>query len=154
MPRHSRRPREAFRFPGSTRAGWGNGTSRMDARTNMTNIKRRLPSRHLTEQTVAASDGPTGAAVHLPTMDLANEEIFKKTPCVADSKPGGRYVAKDMYEVGGIPLLMKTMLDSGRLHGDCITVTGRTIAENLKSVKPNTVTGGVVGPKGNLAPEG
>jgi dihydroxyacid dehydratase/phosphogluconate dehydratase len=49
---------------------------------------------------------------------------------------------------------MKTMLDSGRLHGDCITVTGRTIAENLKSVKPNTVTGGVVGPKGNLAPEG
>jgi dihydroxy-acid dehydratase len=82
-------------------------------------------------------------------------------------KPGGRYVAKDMFEVGGIPLLMKTLLDHGFLHGDCMTVTGRTIAENLKSVKwnpnqdvvrpandPITVTGGVVGLKGNLAPEG
>ena len=82
-------------------------------------------------------------------------------------KPGGRYVAKDMFEVGGIPLLMKTLLDNGYLHGDCLTVTGRTIAENLKSVKwnphqdvvrsadkPITVTGGVVGLKGNLAPEG
>ena len=94
-------------------------------------------------------------------------EIFKKTPYVADLKPGGRYVAKDMFEVGGIPLLMKTLLDNGYLHGDCLTVTGRTIAENLKSVKwnphqdvvhpadkPITVTGGVVGLKGNLAPEG
>jgi dihydroxy-acid dehydratase len=84
-----------------------------------------------------------------------------------DLKPGGRYVAKDMFEVGGIPLLMKTLLDNGHLHGDCLTVTGRTIAENLKSVKwnphqdvvrpadkPITVTGGVVGLKGNLAPEG
>ena len=82
-------------------------------------------------------------------------------------KPGGRYVAKDMFEVGGIPLLMKTLLDHGFLHGECMTVTGRTIAENLKSVKwnpnqdvvrpadkPITVTGGVVGLKGNLAPEG
>src|SRR5258705_10603830 len=72
-----------------------------------------------------------------------------------------------MFEVGGIPLLMKTLLDNGHLHGDCLTVTGRTIAENLKSVKwnphqdversadkPITVTGGVVGLKGNLAPEG
>jgi dihydroxy-acid dehydratase len=82
-------------------------------------------------------------------------------------KPGGRYVAKDMFEAGGIPLLMKTLLDNGYLHGDCMTVTGRTIAENLKSVKwnphqdvvrsadkPITVTGGVVGMKGNLAPDG
>ncbi len=82
-------------------------------------------------------------------------------------KPGGRYVAKDMFEVGGIPLLMKTLLDHGYLHGDCMTVTGRTIAENLKSVKwnpdqdvvrsaaePLTKTGGVVGLKGNLAPDG
>ena len=94
-------------------------------------------------------------------------EIFKKTPYVADLKPGGRYVAKDMFEAGGIPLLMKTLLDNGHLHGDCLTVTGRTIAENLKSVKwnphqdvvrsadkPITVTGGVVGLKGNLAPDG
>src|SRR6202166_3529922 len=124
---------------------------------------------------VAASGGSTNAALHLPAIahecgikfDLFDvAEIFKKTPYVADLKPGGRYVAKDMFEVGGIPLLMKTLLDNGHLHGDCLTVTGRTIAENLKSVKwnphqdvvrpadrPITVTGGVVGLKGNLAPE-
>ena len=125
---------------------------------------------------VAASGGSTNAALHLPAIaheagieftlfDVA--EIFKKTPYVADLKPGGRYVAKDMFEVGGIPLLMKTLLDNGFLHGDCLTVTGRTIADNLKSVKwndqqdvvhpankPLTPTGGVVGLKGNLAPEG
>ena len=125
---------------------------------------------------VAASGGSTNAALHLPA--IANEcgikfdlfdvaEIFKKTPYVADLKPGGRYVAKDMFEVGGIPLLMKTLLDHGFMHGDVMTVTGRTMAENLASVKwnpdqdvvytadkPITVTGGVVGLKGNLAPEG
>src|SRR5207302_1989622 len=92
---------------------------------------------------VAASGGSTNAALHLPAIahecgikfDLFDvAEIFKKTPYVADLKPGGRYVAKDMFEVGGIPLLMKTLLDNDHLHGDCITVTGRTIAENLKSV--------------------
>ncbi len=125
---------------------------------------------------VAASGGSTNAALHLPAIahecgidfDLFDvAEIFKKTPYVADLKPGGRYVAKDMFEAGGIPLLMKTLLDHGYMHGDCLTVTGRTIAENLKSVKwnphqdvvrpadkPITVTGGVVGLKGNLAPEG
>ena len=125
---------------------------------------------------VAASGGSTNAALHLPAIahecgikfDLFDvAEIFKKTPYVADLKPGGRYVAKDMFEVGGIPLLMKTLLDQGYLHGDCLTVTGRTIADNLKNVKwnanqdvvrsadkPITVTGGVVGLKGNLAPEG
>ena len=126
--------------------------------------------------TVAASGGSTNAALHLPAIahecgidftlfDVA--EIFRKTPYIADLKPGGRYVAKDMFEVGGIPLLMKTLLDHGHLHGDCLTVTGRTIAENLAKVawnpdqdvvrpadKPITVTGGVVGLKGNLAPEG
>src|SRR5262245_30131768 len=95
---------------------------------------------------VAASGGSTNAGLHLPA--IANEagikfdlfdvaEIFKKTPYIADLKPGGRYVAKDMFEAGGIPLLMKTLLDHGFLHGDCLTVTGRTIAENLKSVKWN-----------------
>src|SRR6201999_4325839 len=125
---------------------------------------------------VAASGGSTNAGLHLPAIahecgikfDLFDvAEIFKKTPYVADLKPGGRYVAKDMFEAGGIPLLMKTLLDNGHLHGDCLTVTGRTIAENLKSVKwnphqdvvrpadkPITVTGGVVGLKGNLAPDG
>jgi dihydroxy-acid dehydratase len=125
---------------------------------------------------VAASGGSTNAALHLPAIahecgikfDLFEvAEIFKKTPYIADLKPGGRYVAKDMFEVGGIPLLMKTLLDHGYLHGDCMTVTGRTIAENMASVKwnpqqdvvrpadkPITVTGGVVGLQGNLAPDG
>jgi dihydroxy-acid dehydratase len=125
---------------------------------------------------VAASGGSTNAALHLPAIaheagiafDLFDvAEIFKRTPYIADLKPGGRYVAKDMFEVGGIPLLMKTLLDHGYMHGDVITVTGRTIAENLASVqwndhqdvvrpanKPITPTGGVVGLKGNLAPEG
>ena len=125
---------------------------------------------------VAATGGSTNAALHLPA--IANEcgiefdlfdvaEVFKKTPYIADLKPGGRYVAKDMFEAGGVPLLMKTLLDHGYLHGECLTVTGRTIAENLKSVKwndaqdvvhpadkPMLPTGGVVGLRGNLAPEG
>jgi dihydroxy-acid dehydratase len=91
---------------------------------------------------VAASGGSTNAALHLPAIahecgiefDLFDvAEIFKKTPYIADLKPGGKYVAKDMFEVGGIPLLMKTMLEHGFLHGDCMTVTGRTIAENMAS---------------------
>ncbi len=125
---------------------------------------------------VAATGGSTNAALHLPAIahecgiefDLFDvAEIFKKTPYIADLKPGGRYVAKDMFEAGGVPLLMKTLLDHGFMHGDCLTVTGRTMAENLKSVKwnpdqdvvrpadkPLLATGGVVGLKGNLAPEG
>ena len=125
---------------------------------------------------VAATGGSTNAALHLPAIahecgiefDLFDvAEIFKKTPYIADLKPGGRYVAKDMFEAGGVPNLMKTLLDHGYLHGDCLTVTGRTIAENLKSVKwnpdqdvvrpadkPLLATGGVVGLKGNLAPDG
>ncbi|MDB5599568.1 MAG: ilvD 2 [Xanthobacteraceae bacterium] len=125
---------------------------------------------------VSASGGSTNAALHLPAIahecgiefDLFDvAEIFKRTPYIADLKPGGRYVAKDMFEVGGIPLLMKTLLDHGYLHGDCMTVTGRTIAENLKNVKwndeqdvvrpankPLSPNGGVVGLKGNLAPDG
>ncbi|MEM6665154.1 MAG: dihydroxy-acid dehydratase [Pseudomonadota bacterium] len=125
---------------------------------------------------VAASGGSTNAGLHLPA--IANEcgikfdlfdvaEIFKKTPYIADLKPGGKYVAKDMFEAGGIPLLMKTLLENGFLHGNCMTVTGRTIAENMATVHwndeqdvvrkandPITVTGGVVGLGGNLAPEG
>ena len=125
---------------------------------------------------VAAAGGSTNAALHLPAIahecgiefDLFDvAEIFKKTPYIADLKPGGRYVAKDMFEAGGVPLLMKTLLDHGFMHGDCLTVTGRTIAENMKNVKwnpdqdvvrpadkPLLATGGVVGLKGNLAPEG
>jgi dihydroxy-acid dehydratase len=125
---------------------------------------------------VAATGGSTNAALHLPAIahecgiafDLFDvAQVFKKTPYIADLKPGGRYVAKDMFEAGGVPLLMKTLLDHGFLHGECLTVTGRTIADNLRSVKwndaqdvvhpadkPMLATGGVVGLKGNLAPEG
>ena len=94
-------------------------------------------------------------------------KIFKETPYIADLKPAGRYVAKDLYEIGGVPVLMRALLDGGLLHGDCITVTGKTIAENLAEVvfptdqdivrpvsDPITPTGGVVGLSGNLAPEG
>ena len=95
---------------------------------------------------VAASGGSTNAALHLPA--IANEcgiafdlfevaEIFRRTPYIADLKPAGKYVAKDMFEAGGIPLLMKTLLDQGFLHGDCMTVTGRTIAENFEKVAWN-----------------
>jgi hypothetical protein len=72
-------------------------------------------------------------------------EIFKRTPYIADLKPGGKYVAKDMFEAGGIPLLMKTLLDHGFLHGDCMTVTGRTIAENMASraVEPRAGRGAI-----------
>jgi len=125
---------------------------------------------------VAATGGSTNGALHLPA--IANEcgikfdlfdvaEVMKRTPYIADLKPGGKYVAKDLFEAGGVPLIMKTLLDHGFLHGDCMTVTGRTIAENLRHVKwneaqdvvhpankPLTKTGGVVGLRGNLAPEG
>ena len=120
--------------------------------------------------------GSTNAALHLPAMaheagidfDLhAVAKIFRKTPYIADLKPAGRYVAKDLFEVGGVPVLMRALLDGGYLHGSCITVTGKTIAENLRDVKfprnqdvvrptskPLSTTGGVVGLKGNLAPQG
>ncbi len=125
---------------------------------------------------VAATGGSTNAGLHLPAMaseagidfDLMEVcEIFKRTPYIADLKPGGKYVAKDMYEAGGVPNLLRTLLDGGFIHGDCITVTGRTIAENLEGVEFNTEqkvvypvsnplspTGGVVGLTGNLAPDG
>ncbi len=125
---------------------------------------------------VAATGGSTNAALHLPAianeigikfdlMDVA--KIFKKTPYLADLKPGGKYVAKDMWKAGGVPMLLKTLLDGGYIHGNCMTVTGKTIRENLRNVKfnlkqkvmrkhnnPLSLDGGVVGMKGNLAPDG
>ncbi len=125
---------------------------------------------------VAATGGSTNAALHLPAMasecgikfDLFDvAEIFRKTPYLASLKPGGQFVAKDMWEAGGVPMLMRALLDGGYLHGHCMTVTGKTIAENLADVKfnpnqkvmrdaknPLAPTGGVVGLKGNLAPDG
>jgi dihydroxy-acid dehydratase len=125
---------------------------------------------------VAATGGSTNAALHLPAMaheagiefDLFDvAEIFKRTPYIADLKPGGKYIAKDVFDIGGVPQILKALLDGGVLHGDCITVTGKTLAENLRDVKFNTdqkviypvsnpisPTGGVVGLKGSLAPDG
>ncbi len=125
---------------------------------------------------VAATGGSTNAALHLPAMaheagiefDLFDvAEAFKTTPYIADLKPGGQYVAKDMYEAGGVYMLMKTLLAEGLLHGDCMTVTGKTLAENIDRVtwnpdqkviydakSPISPTGGVVGLRGSLAPDG
>ena len=125
---------------------------------------------------VAASGGSTNAALHLPA--IANEaginftlrdvtNISKNTPYIADLKPGGKYVAKDLYEIGGVPILIKALLEGGYLHENCMTVSGKTIAENHKDVvfpsnqkviyktsKPLSPTGGFAGLKGNLAPDG
>lgn len=125
---------------------------------------------------VAATGGSTNAALHLPAMaseagidfDLFDvAEAFKSTPYLADLKPGGKYVAKDMHDAGGVYMLMKTMLTNGLLNGDCITVTGKTLGENIDEITWNpdqkviydvqnaiTKTGGVVGLRGSLAPEG
>src|SRR5258705_6866088 len=92
---------------------------------------------------VAAAGGSTNSGLHLPA--IANEagidfdlhevgKIFARTPYIGNLKPGGEYVMKDLYDIGGVPVLMKALLDGGYLHGDCITVTGKTIAENLKAV--------------------
>ena len=123
-----------------------------------------------------AAGGSTNAGLHIPA--IAHEagieftlhdfgEISKRTPYIGDLKPGGRYVMKDLHDVGGVPVLMKALLDGGYLHGDCMTVTGKTIAENLKDVvfptgqdvvvptsRPLAPTGGHVVLKGNLAPQG
>jgi dihydroxy-acid dehydratase len=125
---------------------------------------------------VGATGGSTNAGLHLPAM--AHEagirftmddvvEIMRRTPYIADLKPGGKYVAFDVHRIGGIPVVLKALLDGGLLHGDCVTVTGKTMAENLKDVvfpvdqdvvypvsRAISPTGGVVGLRGNLAPDG
>ncbi|MBX7493226.1 dihydroxy-acid dehydratase [Qipengyuania sp. 1NDW9] len=125
---------------------------------------------------VAATGGSTNAALHLPAMaheagiefDLHDvADIFKSTPYIADLKPGGKYVAKDMHEAGGVYMAMKTLLDGGFLDPEPMTVTGKTLGENIEEItwnpdqkvfyevsNPITPTGGVVGLKGSLAPEG
>ncbi len=125
---------------------------------------------------VAATGGSTNGALHLPAMaheagialDLFDvAEVFKTTPYMADLKPGGNYVAKDMYEAGGVYMLMKSLLSEGLLHGNCLTVTGKTLGENIDEITwnpdqkvihaataPLSPTGGVVGLRGSLAPDG
>lgn len=124
---------------------------------------------------VAATGGSTNAPLHLPA--IANEAgidfdlddvaaVLARTPLIADLKPGGRFLAKDVFEIGGTPVILKALLDGGHLHGDCMTVTGRTLAEDLAKVCPPdgavvrdcgipiAPSGGVTVLKGNLAPDG
>lgn len=125
---------------------------------------------------VACTGGSTNAGLHLPAMaheagiDFFLEdvcEIFRDTPYFVDLKPGGQYVAKDLYEVGGVPVVMKELRKAGLIHEDCMTATGYSIGEELDRntleadgkviypvETPITKTGGVVGLKGNVAPEG
>lgn len=134
----------------------------MDANTN---LKGKLPGRHVAEGSarsprtivtrkalqnaaavVAACGGSAHAAVRLPAIvrecgipsDLFDGEVFKRTPYIADLKPAGRFVAKDLFEAGRVPQLMKTLSDNGFMHGDCMTVTGYSMAENLKRVAWNS----------------
>ena len=125
---------------------------------------------------VAATGGSTNGALHLPAMaheagidfDLFDvADAFKTTPYMADLQPGGQFVARDMYDAGGVYMLMKSLLGEGLLFGDCMTVTGKTLGENIDQITwnpdqkviypataPITPTGGVVGLRGTLAPEG
>ncbi len=126
---------------------------------------------------VMALGGSTNAILHLLAMahavdvDLTLDDfetIRARVPMLADMKPSGRYVMQDLYEAGGVPAVMKLLLDEGLLHGHCITVTGRTVAENLADLpglvdgqevirpmsNPVKASGHLVVLKGNLAPEG
>ncbi|MBO6789193.1 MAG: dihydroxy-acid dehydratase [Dinoroseobacter sp.] len=125
---------------------------------------------------VACTGGSTNAGLHLPAIaheagiefDLKDVcEIFRDTPYFVDLKPGGQYVAKDLYEAGGVPVVMNELRKVGLIHEDCMTATGRTMGEELDELQhgadgkvvhpvetPISTTGGVVGLEGNLAPEG
>ena len=144
------------------------------------NIRARdivtLKSLENAARVVACTGGSTNAGLHLPAIaheagirfDLMDVcEVFKSTPYFVNLKPGGDYVAKDLYEAGGVPKVMRQLMDKGLLHGDCITCSGRTLAQELEGIdgtpdgkvihfidKPLSPTGGVAGLKGNLAPEG
>ena len=158
------------------------GTASGEAVMNLLekNIRARdvvtLKSLENAARVVACTGGSTNAGLHLPA--IAHEaglefflddvcEIFKDTPYFVDLKPGGQYVAKDLYEAGGVPVVMRELRKAGLIHEDCMTATGRTIGEEIDLVEreadgkviypietPLTETGGVVGLKGNLAPQG
>ncbi len=125
---------------------------------------------------VAATGGSTNAMLHLPAMAAEcgvkftiddMDRVSQRTPIIADLKPGGKYLAEDVHDVGGIPVILKALLDGGKIHGDIMTVTGKTMAENLEGVeipsgqdviapvsKPFRPTGGLTVLRGNLAPDG
>ena len=125
---------------------------------------------------VACTGGSTNAALHLPAIaheagidfDLFDvADIMRDTPYFVNLRPGGEYVAKDLFEAGGVPVVMKELAKAGLLHLDCITASGKSLGESLEEIQgepdgkvihpvsaPLSATGGVVGLKGNLAPDG
>ena len=144
------------------------------------NIRARdivtLKSLQNAARVVACTGGSTNAALHLPALaheagidfDLFDvAEIMRDTPYFVDLRPGGQYVAKDLYEVGGVPVVLKELKKIGLIHEDCITASGKTLGEELDRIEgtadgrviypastPLTKTGGVVALRGNLAPDG
>ncbi|MDA0962813.1 MAG: dihydroxy-acid dehydratase [Proteobacteria bacterium] len=166
--------------PYESRDQYGEASGRAVMALIEKNIRARdivtLKSLQNAARVVACTGGSTNAGLHLPA--IAHEagiefflddvcEIFRDTPYFVNLKPGGDYVAKDMYEAGGVPVVMKELRKAGLIHEDCITASGRTIGEELDLIdreadgrviypieNPITKTGGVVGLKGNLAPEG
>ena len=166
--------------PDEDRDRWAVESGRAVVELIRRNIRPRdivtLDSLHNAAAIVGATGGSTNAALHLPAMaheagirftlqDVA--EIMRKTPHIADLKPGGRYVAADVHRIGGVPIIIKALIDGGYVKGDCMTVTGKTIAENHREVivpkdqdvvrpcsDPISPIGGVVSLHGNLAPEG
>jgi len=141
-------------------------------------LPRELVTRRSLENAcaaVAATGGSTNAALHIPAIaheagiaftfdDVA--EVFKRTPLIADLSPGGRFLAKDLNRIGGVPVVLNALLQGGHLHGDAMTVTGRTLAEELAAFpgadgqivrepsRPIHPSGGLVVLKGNLCPDG
>ncbi len=166
--------------PYQDRAQYGEASGQAVMTLIEKNIRARdivtLESLQNAARVVACTGGSTNAGLHLPAMaheagidfDLADVcEIFRDTPYFVDLKPGGQYVAKDLYEAGGVPVVMKELRKAGLIHEDCMTVTGRSVGEEIDRVereadgrviypidKPLSKIGGVVGLKGNLAPEG
>ncbi|TNF64443.1 MAG: dihydroxy-acid dehydratase [Rhodobacteraceae bacterium] len=166
--------------PYESRDQYGEASGRAVMTLIEKNIRARdivtLKSLQNAARVVACTGGSTNAGLHLPA--IAHEagidfflddvcEIFRDTPYFVDLKPGGQYVAKDLYEAGGVPVVMKELRKAGLIHEDCMTASGRTIGEELDLIdreadgrvihpisNPITKTGGVVGLKGNLAPEG
>ena len=160
----------------------GETVMKLIAEQNQSRLRARprdvvtLKSLENAARVVAASGGSTNAALHLPAIaheagiafDLFDvADIFRSTPYIADLKPGGQFVAKDLYEAGGVRVIIKALLQGGYLHGDCMTVSGRTIGDEINdyqfptdqvvvrtTAEPLSPTGGVVGLKGNLAPDG
>ncbi|MYD35406.1 MAG: dihydroxy-acid dehydratase [Dehalococcoidia bacterium] len=148
MVRENRRPRDII-----TRESLENGITAAMAMGGSTNVVLHLLA-------IAHEAG-----VELDIEDFG--EISDKTPYITDMKPGGQYVMSDLDKAGGVPVVLKRLLDAGYLHGDCLTVTGKTLAETLEPVKPGGgsgilhepseplgPTGGIAILKGNLAPEG